>query len=269
MHVNRRPALRGHAPRARGNRPAARSINRITVLLSPLPYFRQPLHKLRLNLSIRHRADIQQEIRIHSRRAHQVANQIRGAFVPIVGDIKSPRIVHRFASLQRQNTHTLLRVEACRVPARQILLEHLKILPRKRILVVIAANQRLRLQLVNHGVRALKMPIRVGLVPHPVEPHAAKFSIVRKQLAQLPIHEVQIGIPVPGIRPPRAMPCPPAGKIILRMPIELRVIHKQLDSLLVALRREHTDHVFSIGRACHDVPIRQLGIEHRKAIVMF
>src|SRR5437879_2855891 len=101
----------------------------------------------------------------------------------IIGDTKSPGIVHRFASLQGQSADTLVRVETRRVPAGQILLEHLKILTRKGILVMIASDQRLRLELVNQPVGPREMPIGVRLVPHSVEPDAANISVVCQQLA--------------------------------------------------------------------------------------
>src|SRR5205807_7419357 len=100
------------------------------------------------------------------------------------------------------------------------------------------------------------------------KPYSTDFSVVRQQFAQLPIHEVQIGIPVSRVRPPGAMSCSPPREIVLRMPIELRMIQEQLNSLLVALRREHADHVFSIRRARHHVPVSQLRIEHRESVVM-
>ena len=53
------------------------------------------------------------------------------------------------------------------------------------------------------------------------------------------------------------------------MPTELRIVDKELDPLLVTLRGEHADYIFSVGRARHDVPVGQLRIEHRKPVMMF
>ena len=63
--------------------------------------------------------------------------------------------------------------------------------------MMIAANHGLWLQLMNQRVRAGKLPIRVRLVPHSVEPDAANLPIARQQLAQLPVHEIQVRFPIP------------------------------------------------------------------------
>ncbi len=114
----------------------------------------------------------------------------------------------------RQGADRLLRVETCGVLPRQILLKHLEVLSRKRIPMMIAADHGLRLQLMNQRVRSRKMPIRVRLVPHSVEPDAPDLSVVRQQFPQLPVHEIQVGIPIPGIRTARVMSRAPARKII-------------------------------------------------------
>jgi len=115
----------------------------------------------------------------------------------------------------------LLRVETSGVLAGQILLKHLEVFSGKGILMMIAADQRLRLQLMNQRVSSGKVPISFRFVPHPVEPNAANFSIVRQQLPQLPVHEIEIRIPIPGVRAPRAMSRAPARKIICRVPVQL------------------------------------------------
>src|SRR5207253_3762965 len=108
---------------------------------------------------------------------------------------------------------------------------------------------------MNQPVSAGEMPIRVGLVPHSIEPDAADLSVVRQQLAQLSVHKTQVGIPIPGIRPARAVSCASARKIIRRMPIQLGVVQEQLDALLMALRSEHPDYVFAVRSARHNIPI--------------
>src|ERR1700756_3488993 len=109
---------------------------------------------------------------------------------------------------------------------------------------------------MNQRVGAREMPVRVWLVPHSVEPDAPDLSIIRKQLAQLSIHEIQIRIPIPGFGTAGTMPCAPARKIIWRMPIQLGVIQEELDALLMALPRKHSDDVLAVRRPRHHIPIR-------------
>ena len=185
-----------------------------------------------------------------------------------IGEIESPRVVHSFRGFEWQRADGLFRVETSGVLARQIFFKHLEILAGKGSLMMIASDERLRLELMNQAVGAGEMPIRVRLVPHSVEPDAADLSVIRQQLTQLPVHEIQVGVPVPGIRAARTMPGAPAGKIIGRMPIQLGVVQEQLNALLMAFRRQHPDHVFAVGRARHDIPVRQFRIEHCKSVVV-
>ena len=134
--------------------------------------------------------------------------------------------------------------------------------------MMIAADQGLRLELMNQPVSAGEMPIRIELVPHSVEPNSPDLSIIRQQLSQLPVHKIQVSIPIPGIRAARTMSRSPARKIIGRMPIELGVVQEQLDALFMALLGEHPDYVLAVRRARHDIPIRQFRIEHREPVVM-
>src|SRR5438046_1038698 len=59
-----------------------------------------------------------------------------------------------------------------------------------------------------------------------------------------------------------------AREIIRVMPVELRIIKEELDPLAMALVGEHLERVFPVRSALNDVPVRNFGIEHRKAVVM-
>ena len=52
------------------------------------------------------------------------------------------------------------------------------------------------------------------------------------------------------------------------MPVELRVVEEELDALLVALVGQHLQHVLLVGRAVDDVPVGDLRVEHREAVVV-
>src|SRR5439155_26763973 len=127
--------------------------------------------------------------------------------------------------------------ETSGVLAGQIFFKHLEVLAGKRSLMMIASDERLRLELMNQAVGAGEMPIRVRLVPHSVEPDAADFSVIRQQLTQLPVHEFQVGVPISRILAPRTMPGAPAREIIRRMPIQLGVVQEQFDALFMAFGR--------------------------------
>src|SRR5258708_14161661 len=79
VNVNCRGPLRRHTPRPRRYWSSSGSINRIAVLLRPLPHFRQALYKLGLHLASWHRSHLQEKIRIRPRGADKVANQFRSA----------------------------------------------------------------------------------------------------------------------------------------------------------------------------------------------
>jgi hypothetical protein len=52
------------------------------------------------------------------------------------------------------------------------------------------------------------------------------------------------------------------------MPIELRIIKKQVDALVVALFRERLQRIFRVRSASNDVPVGNFRIEHRETVVM-
>ena len=113
------------------------------------------------------------------------------------------------------------------------------------------------------------MPVRVWLVPHSVEPDPTDRPVVGEQFAQLANHVVvevgaEIAVVWTAVFPIRGS----AGIVVGIVPVQLRVIEKQLDSLAVGLFREHLQRVLPVWRALHDIPVRHFGIEHGEAVVM-
>jgi hypothetical protein len=105
----------------------------------------QPVDKLRLDLTVRHRADIQQEVPAITRRLHEQGHELRRRLVGRVGDIELPGIIDGGTSLQRQSGD-FLKIKAVGILTRYVLLEQLEIFPRERRNMVVVADQALRLQ---------------------------------------------------------------------------------------------------------------------------
>src|SRR5438093_697445 len=104
-------------------------------------------------------------------------------------------------------------------------------------------DERRGLEFVNERVRFVELPVRGGLVPHAVEPNAAERTVVAEQFGELGSHEILITIPVAGLRPSRRTARASAREIVRMMPVELRVIEKQLDALALAFRREFPERI--------------------------
>ena len=94
--------------------------------------------------SVGTRADVEEQIGILACRTDKEAYDLAGRLIVIVGDVISPRAVHRLTRLKRQGGNFLPR-EAGLVLTRQIPLEELEILARDRCHVVIVADQASRL----------------------------------------------------------------------------------------------------------------------------
>ena len=134
--------------------------------------------------------------------------------------------------------------------------------------MVVIADQRLRLEAMNELVGLVELPVRVRFVPPPIEPDAGNFAVVREQFTQLCILIVEILRPIAAFRPARGVAGGPAREVIAMVPIELRVVEEELDSLLVAFIGEELEDVALIGRPLHDRPVGNLGIKHGEAVVM-
>src|SRR5206468_3822146 len=101
----------------------------------------ETLHKFRLDLAVRHRTDVQQEIGIRGRGTRQVLDERSGALEALVTLVVSPSAVDGFASFQRQIADLGLVVESLGAAAGKILLEHLEIFARIWRAMVIVSDQ--------------------------------------------------------------------------------------------------------------------------------
>ncbi len=103
--------------------------------------------------------------------------------------------------------------------------------------MVIRHDERRRLQAVDQGVRVRQPPVGIGLVPHPVEPSPADGAVVGEQLGQLAVHEVQVAVPVAALGPAGLVSGPAPRPVVRMVPVELRVIEEELETLPLALVR--------------------------------
>src|ERR1041385_8137039 len=121
---------------------------------------------------------------------------------------------------------------------------------------------------MNQTVRAVQMPVRVWFIPPAVEPDAGDLSIAGEQLAELIVHESEIAVPVAAFGTAGGLACASTRIVVGMMPIELRMVEKQLDSLAMALIRQHFQRVLLIRRGVHDIPTVLLRAPHCEAVVM-
>ena len=134
--------------------------------------------------------------------------------------------------------------------------------------MMVGADERLRLELVDQCIRGVEPPRRIGPIPPAVEPDAADLAVVGQQLAQLPVHVLDVPRPLALFRPPGVAAGAAARKVIGVMPVELRVVEEQLEALLSALLGERLEDIFLVRRSRDDVVVGHPGVEHREAVVM-
>src|SRR6266550_8731853 len=82
------------------------------------------------------------------------------------------------------------------------------------------------------------MPIGIGLVPHAIEPDAADRAVMSEQLSELLIHEGDVARPIAILRSARRFAGSSPRKIVGIVPVELRVVEKELDPLLLTFLRQ-------------------------------
>ncbi len=133
--------------------------------------------------------------------------------------------------------------------------------------MMIVPHQRRRLQAVDQAVGLLQTPVGGGLVPPAVEPDSGDVAIVRQQLAELIVHEVQIAVELAALRTAGAVAGAAARIVVGMMPVELGVIEEQLHSLLAALLGQHLERILLIGSRVDDVPLGLFRTPHGEAVV--
>src|SRR5579862_2945476 len=104
--------------------------------------------------------------------------------------------------------------------------------------------------------------------PDAVEPNASYRTVVGEQLGELPIQEIEITIPVAALGSARELARVAAWKVIRVMPVELRVIEEQFQSLKPAFIGELFHGIAMERRPIDDVVRRGFGGEHRESVVM-
>src|ERR1041384_2533190 len=150
--------------------------------------------------------------------------------------VVAPGAVERFTSFKWESGDRRL-VESGGVGTGKVFLEHFKIFAVKRRVVMVAANQRRRLKFMDQRIGALELPVGVRFVPHAVKPDASDVAIVRQQFCELRIHEFEIVVEVAALGAPCGFAGLPTRIIVRTVPVELRVIKEELNSLLAALLR--------------------------------
>src|SRR5581483_12026087 len=176
------------------------------------------------------------------------------ALVGIIHQIEAPALVHGVTSLVG---HIARRgfVKSRRVLSGQIALKGLCVFARPGTLMMIGNNQGLRLETMDEAVSIVELPVGVRFVPHAVEPDATDFAIIRKQFGQLAVHEIEILVPVAAFRASRSVASAAERIVVGMVPVELRIVEKNLDPLLVAFIYELANDIFPIGSAVNHVLI--------------
>src|SRR5256885_8391502 len=88
--------------------------------------------------------------------------------------------------------------------------------------------------LMNQRVGLRQPPVRVRFVPHPVEPDPAEWPVVREQLSELGVEEVEVAIPVAALGPAGVVARRATRPVVGMMPVELRIIEEEPDALAPA-----------------------------------
>ncbi len=171
-----------------------------------------------------------------------------------VGNIVTPRVVHRFAGFQREFAYCGVAGEAGGILSRQILLESLCILPLLRCKVVVADDQTARLDAVDMVVDLTQAPVEIGrLIPLPVKPDRSDLTVIGQQFGQLVQHKPVVRVPITLFGSTDAAAGPSKREIVGPSPVELGVVEMELDSLLVALIGKLLDDIALEWRTVNNV----------------
>src|SRR5258708_5834877 len=105
-------------------------------------------------------------------------DQILRGFESLVVLVVAPGAIDGLASFERQSTDNGIVVEVRGLSAWQVFLEHLEILAWRGRAMMIVADHRRRLQVVDHLVSLSQTPVGVGTIPPSIEPDAADGTVV-------------------------------------------------------------------------------------------
>ncbi|EJX02685.1 hypothetical protein EVA_09209 [gut metagenome] len=189
----------------------------------------------------------------------------------LVRNAIAPGIVHRQAGLQGKLAD-ILAAQTIGILAGKVLLKDLNILARIGLAMVVVGNNTLRLELVDHGILLVELPVERGLVlimiPPSVEPNAIDTTIVGEQLAELVVHEGVVATPVLLVRGTTEFLARAAERIVETMPVEVAVVEVEAQAAIVAGIGQLLQNVALEGSAIDDI-VRVLGgVPHGETVVV-
>ena len=122
--------------------------------------------------------------------------------------------------------------------------------------MVVVADQRPGLELVDQLVGPVEVPVGVGPVPPAVEPDAADLAVVGAELADLALVIGDVRLPVAPVLAAGGLARLAPREVVGMMPVEQRVIEEELDALLVAGVGQRLQRVLAIRGGVDDVVVR-------------
>ena len=191
--------LRAHAPIMGCHESSARVIDGCAILFEPFSDGLEAVERQSGQVAIGFRPDVEQQIGILSGRTHQHLDECFGRFITVVGNGIAPMVVDGLARFQGQLPNALPRKSRL-VFAREVALENLNILACIGCLMVVVADETLRLQLMNERILLGQLPIErlcvAVVVPPAIKPDGTHRPIVREQFGELRVHKSIIAGPV-------------------------------------------------------------------------
>ena len=106
------------------------------------------------------------------------------------------------------------------------------------------------------------------LIPHAVEPDRPDRAVLREQLRELGLHEVEVGVGILPLGRASRTEARAAARGILAPPVDERVVEVHAQPLPVALFGQLAHDVAGEGRGLDDVVGRLRRAEHREAVVV-
>src|SRR5258708_204547 len=212
-------------------------IDTFSVSLEPFPCIGQSFLKFRLDVPIRHRSYVQQEIGAVTAGPYQGMDQLFRCFISCIGDVESPGGIDGFAGLQGHLLRRRLITQPGFILPWEITFEHLKVFSRQGCKMVIVADEALWLQAMDQGIDLTQVPVDPGgsvgcsfrgrLVPIAVKPDASDLPIVGKQFRQLVLPDLNVLFPFTMHPPSPTYPRTPRPPVTATpSPLQERIIQE-------------------------------------------